>query len=92
MPSPAADMDSALRRGVPFDDEQDRGDGHIGDGLGDRRDDGVIGDGNGVGACIAAAGHVAAGLRFGDELLEDLLADYVYGKIKDEMNQDGAAA
>ena len=29
---------------------------------------------------------------FGDELLEDLLADYVYGKIKDEMNQDGAAA
>ena len=53
-------MDGCSLDRIPADHEQDRRDGSVDDSFGDRADDGVIRDADGVCALVAVAGHIAA--------------------------------
>ena len=53
-------MDGCGLDRIPADHEQDRRDGSVDDSFGDRADDGVIRDADGVCALVAVAGHIAA--------------------------------
>ena len=53
-------MDGCGLDRIPADHEQDGRDGSVDDSFGDRADNGVIRDADGVCALIAVAGHIAA--------------------------------
>ena len=53
-------MDGCGLDRIPADHEQDGRDGSVDDSFGDRADDGVIADRDGVCALVAVAGHIAA--------------------------------
>ena len=53
-------MDGCGSDRIPADHEQDGRDGSVDDSFGDRADDGVIRDADGVCALVAVAGHIAA--------------------------------
>ena len=60
---------AAVSLDIPLHDKQHRSDAGVGHSLGDGGHDGVILDGDGVPGSVTLAGHIAAGLRGGKELL-----------------------